>query len=343
MQPWQIALLAVGITFVCVAAFAFLYLYVLPRAIVHKMRTSPNPDGEMTFPDNFDALRDQTTFIRDLSYPSAKPDNRYNLYLPKHTEAGKKYPLIIWIHGGGFIGGTKDGGDNVMISLCASGYAVASIDYAVAPEHKYPTAIHQIHEFVCHLPDICSRYPGIDATRLVFGGDSAGAQLAAQYVTIQTCKPLSDEMNIPQTIQKQIKAILLVCGPFDLPAIRKYAQKSNKLLRWLVDVWGRAYFGKIAWYRSKKASQTIISEHITTMFPPAFLTDGNKGSFEIQNKKLAKKLNECGIPIRELYFDPVYGDIPHEYLFHLHEQSAQLCMQQMIDFLKEFLQESRVC
>ena len=337
MQPYEIALLILSIVLVLFLLFAFLYLCVLPRVIVHKTRTAPNPNGEMTYPDNFDELKAKVKIERDLVYPSKKPSNRYNLYLPLQGEGAKKFPLIVWIHGGGFIGGTKDGGDNVMIALAAAGHAVASIDYAVAPEHPYPTAVRQASEFAEHILKAAQNYPEIDTERIAFGGDSAGAQIAAQYIATQTNVALAAEMGIPQTLKGRIKAAVLVCGPFDLPAIRTYAKRTNKAFCRLVDIWGRAYFRKLLWTRSRPAKQTVICSHLTDAFPPTFLTDGNKGSFEVQNRKLAKALKERGIPVEELYFDPEQGDVPHEYLFHLHEANSQLCMSRIGTFLDKYL------
>lgn len=89
MQPYEIALLILSIVLVLFLLFAFLYLCVLPRVIVHKIRTAPNPDGEMTYPDNFDELKAKVKIERDLVYPSKKPSNRYNLYLPLQGEDRK--------------------------------------------------------------------------------------------------------------------------------------------------------------------------------------------------------------------------------------------------------------
>ena len=70
-------------------------------------------------------------------------------------------------------------------------------------------------------------------------------------------------------------------------------------------------------------------------FPPTFLTDGNKGSFEAQNKKLAEKLKSCGVSVEELYFDESYGEVPHEYLFHLHEETSQIAYKRICEFLEK--------
>lgn len=331
MEPWLIALIVLVSVSAFIALVFFLWLFVLPRVIVHKMRAMPNPDGEMTYPENFEELKEKVTVQKNLVYPSIYPANKYNLYLPKNCN--KKVPLIIWVHGGGFIGGTKDGGDNVMIALSAADYAVASIDYAVAPEHKYPTAIRQASEFTAHLQAIYEKNPLIDCNKVIFGGDSAGAQIAAQFVATQSNIALAREMKITQTIKPS--ALILVCGPFSFSAIRTFAAKTNKSFAMLVNIWGRMYFGGIRWHKGKKEKQANVILQANASFPPTFLTDGNKGSFEAQNKKLAEKLKSCGVSVEELYFDDSYGEVPHEYLFHLHEETSQIAYKRICEFLEK--------
>lgn len=332
MSPWLITVIVIGCVAFVAAVLCLLYYVALPKIIVHKIRNDPNPDGAMTYQPDYDALKEKTTAAVDLTYPSEFPAHRYNLYLPKDASAAHKVPLIVWIHGGGFIGGSKDGGENVMVSLCAAGYAVASIDYAVAPEYKYPTAVKQVAHFVKHLGEVFEKNPQIDPSRIVFGGDSAGAQIAAQYVALQTNAAAAKELQIEQASYR-ICAAVLVCGPFDLPAVRAYAKRTNGMFRRLVDIWGRAYYGKFLWYKSKQAQQTIVADHVTPDFPATFLTDGNKGSFEAQNRKLGETLCKNNVSVQELYFSPEDGDIPHEYLFHLDTPQAQQALAEILAFL----------
>lgn len=333
MLWWEIVLIVAGIIAVFAFILCLLYYVALPRIVINKMRNAPNPDGEMTYPENYGELQEKITADKDLTYPSKYPSNQYNLYYPKeHTDS---VPLIVWVHGGGFIGGSKDGGDNVMVALSSAGYAVASIDYAVAPEHKYPTAVRQVAEFAEHLSELKKQYPFLDTDKIIFGGDSAGAQIAAQYVATQTNGKLADEMKIKLSLSNKIKAALLVCGPFCFSSIRDFAAAANKKLKLLVNMWGRIYYGKLRWYHSKAEKQTNVIAQVTEHFPPVFLTDGNKGSFEAQNRKLGDKLKTLGVPVEELYFDASLGDIPHEYLFHLDQETSQTCMNQIIAFLQK--------
>jgi acetyl esterase len=104
-------------------------------------------------------------------------DIPYRLYAP--TESSGPLPGFIFFHGGGMVAGSIETHDRVAATLAqATGCRLISVDYRLAPEHKFPAAVEDAiaaTEFVAREADTL----GIDAHRLVVGGDSAGATLAA--------------------------------------------------------------------------------------------------------------------------------------------------------------------
>ena len=300
------------------------------------MRSGPVDEAALSYPESYDELRARVTVQKDLVYPSKYPANKFDLYLPKGADNTYPLPLVVWIHGGGFIAGEKEGTENVMTCLAAAGYAAISLDYPVAPEHRYPAALHAIDAFFAFLPKLSDRFP-VDLTRIVLGGDSAGAQLAAQFAAKETNAELSAQMRLPRRLSSPLKGIALVSGPFDLPALRRYAKAHDKKFLFLVDLWGRAYFGKLFWHRSRVAKETVIAPQVTKDFPPAFLTDGNEGSFEVQNRALGEALRRQNIPVKELYFAKDGGTVPHDYLFRLAEAPAREGLKELLSFLGETL------
>ncbi len=100
------------------------------------------------------------------------------LYRPHGVSAGP-LPVIVYFHGGGWVLGDLD----VFESLCcrlanASVCAVASVDYRLAPEHKFPKAVDDAYAAVQWIGARATDL-NIDATRLAVAGDSAGGNLAA--------------------------------------------------------------------------------------------------------------------------------------------------------------------
>lgn len=332
MAPLLIALIVLCCLLAAGAVYLLLALEVLPRFAAKKLRSVPVDETALSFPEDYDELRARVSVQKGLVYPSKYPANKFDLYLPKDADRAHLLPLVVWIHGGGFIAGKKEGTENVMTCLAAAGYAAISLDYPVAPEHRYPVAIKAIDAFFASLPDLSERCP-IDLARIVLGGDSAGAQLAAQFAAKETNAELRARMCLPRRLLSPLKGVALVSGPFDLPALRRYAKAHDKKFLFLVDLWGKAYFGKLFWHRSRAANETLIAPHVTKDFPPAFLTDGNEGSFEVQNRALGEALRRKNIPVRELYFERESGAVPHDYLFRLAEAPAKKGLSALLSFL----------
>jgi acetyl esterase len=88
--------------------------------------------------------------------------------------------LLVWLHGGGWYVGDIESFDRLTRQLAnASGAVCLSVDYRLVPEHPYPAAVHDARSAVTWAAGAGARQLGTDAARVVVGGDSAGANLAA--------------------------------------------------------------------------------------------------------------------------------------------------------------------
>jgi acetyl esterase len=109
--------------------------------------------------------------------PGPAGEIAYRQYVP--ANAAHEAPGFLFFHGGGMVAGSIQTHDRVAAALAeATGCRLISVDYRLAPEHKFPAAI----EDAIAATEYVSRRAaalGIDATRLVVGGDSSGATLAA--------------------------------------------------------------------------------------------------------------------------------------------------------------------
>lgn len=113
------------------------------------------------------------------------------LYAPSQEQL----PVLLYFHGGGFTIGSIDTHDALCRTLCHhSGSAVVSLDYRLAPEHRFPVAVNDCWDALLWL----SKHgvsTGLDTTRLAVGGDSAGGTLAA------VCAILARDANLPLVFQ----------------------------------------------------------------------------------------------------------------------------------------------
>jgi acetyl esterase len=114
----------------------------------------------------------------DGSLPGPGGDMAYRLYVPAGDEDAAA-PGFVFFHGGGMVAGDIATHDRVARALAeATGCRLISVDYRLAPEHKFPAAVDDAITATEYISRNAASL-GIDAERLVVGGDSAGATLAA--------------------------------------------------------------------------------------------------------------------------------------------------------------------
>ena len=99
-----------------------------PAAVRAMIALTPRPQGEAV------------TAVEDRTVPTNGAEIPVRIYRPDDARAAK--PAFIWFHGGGWVIGSLDGADfGCRMMANASGCVVISVDYRLAPEHKFPTAV----------------------------------------------------------------------------------------------------------------------------------------------------------------------------------------------------------
>jgi acetyl esterase len=113
--------------------------------------------------------------VRDLGVPGPAGEIPVRVYRP----AGEgPLPVVVWLHGGGWAVGSLDTYDAPLRALAnASGAIVVSVDYRLAPEHRFPAAVDDTLAAVRWAGATAAELGG-DPARLAVGGDSAGGNLA---------------------------------------------------------------------------------------------------------------------------------------------------------------------
>lgn len=128
--------------------------------------------------DRIDPAREQAVGeVRELQVPTRAAPVRARLYAPEQAPA--VLPLMIMVHGGGFVFGDLQGYyDHICRVLCAQVRCrVLSVNYRLAPEHKFPAAADDVFDALswAHAQ---AEMLGVDPQRIALGGGSAGANLA---------------------------------------------------------------------------------------------------------------------------------------------------------------------
>jgi acetyl esterase len=150
--------------------------------------------------------------VEDLQI--AAPDGT-NLPARLYAHAHERLPVMLYLHGGGFTIGSLETHDSLCRQIALrSGAAVLALDYRLAPEHRFPTAVDDAWAALRWLAENGTAL-GLDSTRLAVGGDSAGGTLAA------ACAIHARDIGIPLRLQ-----VLITPGTnahADTPSHRAFA------------------------------------------------------------------------------------------------------------------------
>ncbi|MCD4643190.1 acetyl esterase [Bacillus mycoides] len=281
---------------------------------------------------DYDHALNETKIVKDINYNSKFPDGKLDIIYPKNR--AEKTPIIFWVHGGGFVGGDKSDITGYAVNLAARGYIVVNINYALAPKREYPTPVLQLGEAYEYIKENAKKYD-LNLNRVYFAGDSAGAQISGQFVNIQTSEEYAKLAKIDAIVDPStIKGALLFCGPYNMPELAKI--ESTKEIQDFMRTTGWAYLGKKNWEGSSEVKIASIINHVTKKYPPAFITDGNTGSFEDQGKALASALQSKGVSVDSLFFDKnVSGELAHEFQFKMNTQAGLETFNKVLEFLSK--------
>jgi acetyl esterase len=124
---------------------------------------------------------------RDFEIPTRVGNTLVHYYRPEGCE-GKKIPLFINMHGGGFVKGRRDQDIVFCRNICSRcGCAILDIDYVPAPAMRYPGQVYACYEVMLYCADHSEELL-IDRERMAVGGHSAGGNLAAAMILMSIDK-----------------------------------------------------------------------------------------------------------------------------------------------------------
>lgn len=223
--------------------------------------------------------------IEDRRIPGPEGSIPIRIYTP---EGEVPFPVLIFFHGGGWVLCNLDTHDSICRSLAnLAGCIVVSVDYRLAPEHKYPAAVEDCYAATCWVAENAAAIGG-DPMRIAVGGDSAGGNLTA-VVTLKA----RDEDG-PSII---FQLLVYPVTDYYLPGTASYIENQEGYLLTRKDM---------IWYFDHYLSSQDEAQdpHVSPLkapdlsnLPPAMVITAEFDLLRDEGEAYALRLQEAGVPV----------------------------------------------
>jgi acetyl esterase len=225
--------------------------------------------------------------VKELTATGPAGPIAIRLYRAQPAKAGEMQPALIYFHGGGWVIGNLDSHDGVCRSLANhAGCTVLSVDYRLAPEHKFPAAVEDTIAATEWIAQHAASL-GIDRGRLAVGGDSAGGNLAA-VVAVH-----ARDRGTPR-----LRFQLLIYPACDMSmihgSIAEFAEQlplTRSTLKWFIDLYLRAATDAADWRASPLKAGNLKG------LPPAYVLTAGYDPLRDEGEAFAAALRAAGVPV----------------------------------------------
>jgi acetyl esterase/lipase len=224
---------------------------------------------------------------RDILYvPNGSPRQNLDLYVP--VTARDRLPLIVWIHGGGWRGGSKE--QCAALGWTNRGYVVASINYRLSRRTRFPAQIEDCKAAVCWLRKHADSY-GIDPDRVVAWGESAGGHLASLLGTAGYVPEWEEGDEVGSS---RVQAVIDWYGRADLTPVSTDPALAGSASALLLGGSGEAV--------AELAQEASPLFHVSKDDPPFLIMHGDKDNVVPlkQSERFAGALKSAGVRVKML-------------------------------------------
>ena len=211
---------------------------------------------------------------------------RARAYTPRDAREGP-LPLLVWLHGGGWVAGDLDNHDATCRALAnASGCKIVAIDYRLAPEHKFPAGLNDCYAAIQWLAARGDDLR-IDPCRIAIAGDSAGGNLAAAVAL------MARDRGGP-ALAFQLLVYPVTHHAFDTPSYRDYG--DGYLLTREGMQWNWNHYLPDAAAGLDPLASPLLAPDLRGL-PPALVIVAECDPLCDESEAYAKRLADAGVPV----------------------------------------------
>ncbi|MBQ6126094.1 MAG: alpha/beta hydrolase [Erysipelotrichaceae bacterium] len=258
----------------------------------------------------------------NISYGRDKKYQLLDVYRPKDVEG--KLPVIVSVHGGGWVYGTKETYQFYCMSLAQRGFAVVNYSYRLAPEHRYPAQIEDTNAVIKWIIGNGDAY-GFDTDNVFAVGDSAGGRLLSVYAAMLNDEAYAKHYGIDTPEGFRFNAIALNCGLYR----QEYTRKGTAA-RLLNDLLPKG------WTR-EDLDMLNSTDKIRQGYPPTYVMSANGDFLRGQVDLIVPELEKNGIP----HVVKIYGDekntLGHVFHVNMKLKDAALCNDEECAFFRSYM------
>lgn len=263
---------------------------------------------------------------RDLAYAPGDRDAVFDVFAPPGAQA--PLPAVLWVHGGGFVAGSRSELANYLQIIAARGFVTVAIDYTLAPTARFPTPVRQANTALAYIVANAGRF-NIDPRRIFLAGDSAGAQIAAQTALVISDPDYARRIAVePGMTRESLRGLVLFCGVYD-PASLNLEGPFSDFMRTVI--W--SYVGTRDPH-DPRVQLMSVTPHVSSAFPPTFISVGNADPLAPQSVVLAEALRSKTVEVDTLFFPKDHEPpLNHEYQLLLATDAGRLAFDRSLAFL----------
>lgn len=264
--------------------------------------------------------------INDIQYGADERWNLLDIYRPKNNT--EKLPVLVIVHGGAWVYGTKEVYQFYGMSLAQKGFAVVNANYRLAPEHKFPAQLEDVNQQIEFVLKHAGEY-GMDSRNIFMTGDSAGAHILGLYLGICT-DPEYASLYPFQTPEGFLpRAVLMNCGVYDIGRTSIISEEGDRMLMQdLLPMGGT----------EAEMERIQVTGHVNAKFPPTFIATAVGDFAGLQAPFMEASLKKAGVPYEYRIYGTAEQPLYHNFEINQRDAAGIRCNEEEIKFLKRWIQ-----
>ncbi len=265
----------------------------------------------------------------DIVYGEDKVWQSLDVYRPKATNIEEKLPVVVSVHGGGWVYGDKKLYQFYCMSLAQRGFAVVNFSYRLAPESKFPASIIDTNLVFGWILDHAEEY-GLDSENIFAVGDSAGAHMLGLYTNLCTnpeyAKIYEEKYGIQTPQDLKIRAVALNCGQYHFGLEEMSNEMTDNLMKELLPEGGT----------QEELELVNVDPYVTENFPPVYLMTAEKDFLKEQAPLLEKVLKEKKVPYTYSCYEGTKKKLEHVFHLNMKLADADRCNDAECEFFRHY-------